>query len=139
MNEPLFQRTFEPDLNASWDFVEAGLRDVIARCPTVPWQPRDVLIALRRGDAALYVRGDGFLIVQRCQHHASYAPYLNVWVMWFAPGAAEALRPKLIEWLDTSCRATGCEWWEFSSTREAWGRALEGDCEVAMLTWRRKP
>jgi hypothetical protein len=136
---PFFDRVEPHQIGEVWEFVGAGLAVIAAECPTVPWYPRDVKRCLLKGQAALYVRPEGFVILQRCEEPISGAPYLNVWAIWFRPGTASPLRQQLIEWLDYSCRATCCEWWEGTSTREGWGRALESVCDEAMVTWRRRP
>lgn len=139
MSEPVFRRVHAHEVGDVWALVDMGLREIVAQCPTVPWNPADVRRALRREEAFLFVRDEGFVITQRCLCPISAEPYLNVWAIWFAPGCASAIREELVEWLDYTCRATRCEWWEGTSTREGWGRALEGVCDVAMVTWRRRP
>lgn len=122
-----------------WEFVEKGLKSIVEECPTVPWRPDDVRRCLFRGEGNLYARPEGFVICERLHERISGAPYLNVWAIWFEPGKASAMRQELLEWLRYSCRATCCEWFEGTSTREGWGRALQGVCDVAMVTWRMPP
>lgn len=122
-----------------WEFVENGLKAIVEECPTVPWRPDDVRRCLFRGEGALYVRPEGFVICERLHERISGAPYLNVWAIWFAPGTASPLKAQLIEWVLQTGRATCCEWIEGTSTREGWGRALQGVCDVAMVTWRMRP
>ena len=136
---PLMRKVEPFEVSQAWQFVEPGLQEIIRQCPTVPWTPVDVRRCLWRGEAVLYVHEDGFVIVQRSAEPISGAPYLNVWAMWFRAGAASPFKAQLIEWIDQTCRATCCEWWEGTSTREGWGRALYGVCDVAMVTWRRRP
>lgn len=114
---PILRHVAAADIPEVWAFVREGLEDIISRCPTVPWTPRDVRRHLREERAGLYVNDHGFVVAQRCQEHISGEPYMNVWLMWFEPGHAARLRADLMEWLDATCRDWRCEWWEFSSTR----------------------
>ena len=137
--QPLFQRVHAHEIPAWWEFVGEGLREIIRRCPTVPWTPRDVRRILRAEQAFLYVREDGFVVIQPLTDYITGEPYLNVWHLWFEAGRAAALRDELLEWLDTVCLDLRCEWWEFTSTREEWDDALRGACGTPRLTWVRVP
>lgn len=139
MSEPLLKRIQPSELPEVWDGVEYGLKQIIARCPTVPWTPRDVRRRLRAGGGALYLRDDGFVVMERLAEGISAEPFLNVWLMWFEPGAALAIRSELVEWLDESCRLTNCEWWEFTSSREMWGDVFGDMFEVSRVIVRRIP
>ena len=140
MSEPFFLRVQAHEIPVWWEFVGEGLADIIRRCPSVPWTPRDIRRILRAEQAALYVRPDeGFVVIQRLTDYVTGEPYMNVWHLWFRPGIAARHREGLLAWLDESCRALRCEWWEFTSTREEWDNALRGTCGSPRLTWVRIP
>lgn len=131
-----FSRVLPDDLQAHWAFVERGLRVALARCPGEPWTPDDMLGFLVDESAALYVRGDGFVILEQCVERVSKRKYLNVWVMWFQAGEGRKIRDVVVAWLDAMRAAHRCEWWQFSSPREGWV-GIEPICKRYMTIWRR--
>lgn len=136
MTEPLFRRIQADEIDLEWEFVGRGLAEIVRRCPTVPWDVEDVHRRLVAGSGALFVRPDGFIVLERSLHYISGRPFLNVWLMWFEPNCARSIRDDLIAWLREAVIATHSEWCEFSSPREAWGPALEGVAEEVCVTWR---
>lgn len=124
------------DLSGNWVFVEHGLNEVLS-ITKEDWTPADVRRHLRFGRAALYVRDDGFVILERCLEPISGEPYLNVWIAWFEPGKAKAIRKEFIDWLDGAKQHSKCEWIQFASPRDGWA-GLEPDFERAQTIWRRK-
>lgn len=137
MSEPLFRRIQADEIDLEWEFVGTGLLEILRRCPTAPWTIEDVRKRLAAGSGALYVRPDGFLVLERCLDHISGRPYLNVWLLWFNQDSARPIRDEIVAWLDEAVIATHSEWWEFTSTRGIWGDVLAGVCEMASITWRR--
>lgn len=120
-----------------WAWVEKGLGQVRALRKTTPWTADDVLQRLIDGKAALYVRKDGFLILEQCVEPISERRYLNVWVMWAEPQAFKNLQSIIVAWLDAMRLAQGCAWWEFSGARDGWGKVFDGICEEYVTIYRR--
>lgn len=106
------------------------------RCGYVNWTPQAVKERLELGAAALFVHTDGFVILEKCSEAVSERPYLNVWLAWFKPNRARAVRAQFIAWLDQIGRAIGCEFIEFSSPRDGWV-GIEPDFRLHMKIWRR--
>lgn len=121
-----------------WSFVEPGIEQVIRRCKADEWTPRDIRRYLRYGNAHLYVRDEGFVVLERLLAGISGEPYLNVWLMWFKPGEAKKLKTELIAWLDNARDHAKCEWWQFSSPRDEWANEMDDVCERTVQTWRKK-
>jgi hypothetical protein len=124
------------DLSGCWEFVEEGLK-VIRSKGDDWWQPQDVRRHLRENKAFLFIRDEGFVVLERCVHPNS-EPYINVWLMFFKPNAGMPLRDWLVEWLDKVTADAKCERWYFSSPREEWAATIAPFCEKHMVTWRRK-
>lgn len=120
-----------------WSFVEPGLLKILEKCGSQTFTPRDIKRHLYKGRATLFVRDEGFCVLEKCEEPLSTEPYLNVWLMWFKPGEAEKLETELIAWLDGMRDHHRCMWWEFSSPREAWGRAMDKVAKRHATTWRR--
>lgn len=120
-----------------WEFTEPGLQKIIERCKAT-WTIRDIRRHLRSGRATLFVRDEGFVVLERCTESISQEPYLNVWLMWFQNGAAAKLKDDLVAWLDAVRDQQRCEWWEFGSPREEWAAAMDSVCERFTTVWRRK-
>jgi hypothetical protein len=76
------------------------------------------------------------VILEKCSEAVSERPYLNVWLAWFKPNRARAVRAQFIAWLDQIGRAIGCEFIEFSSPRDGWV-GIEPDFRLHMKIWRR--
>ena len=136
VTEQLFHRVTPDDVPAHWPAVERGIAAILAKCPKEPWTARDIRRHLRLGHAGLFVREDGFIVVERRNEPISGEPYLNVWLMWFEPGKMN--RDAIAAWLDEMVRQTRSEWWQFTSPRNGWGQALEGCCERIGATWGRR-
>lgn len=138
--EPVLSLVASSDIPEVWGFVEGGLNEILRRCPTETWTPRDVRRHLRAEDAGLYVNDHGFVVLQRSKEAISGEPYLNVWLIWFEPGKAAPLLDELLAWLNSTCRQWRCEWWEFTSPdRHEWGNALRGIVDEVRMTWRVRP
>jgi hypothetical protein len=133
---PPFARVKPDELAAHWAFVENGLNHVRILCDE-PWSAEDILARLVDERAALYLRDDGFLILEQCEEPISLKRYLNVWVMWFRPGQGRKVRDISVQWLDAMKLAHGCAWWQFSSPRDGWA-GMEPLCERYRTIWRRK-
>lgn len=134
--EQLFYRVTPDDVSAHWPVVEKGINAILAKCPKEPWTARDIRRQLRLAKAALFVRENGFLVIERSLEPISGEPYLNVWLMYLEPGSMN--RDAIAEWLDGMVRLHKCEWWQFTSPRDGWGAVLEGCCERIGSTWGRK-
>ena len=120
------------EIPAAWDFVEAGLQQIIKRTGE-KWTPVHVLAALNSNTAHLFVSDDGFVVLQPSREDWTAAPITNVWAMWFKPGKAKELRAELQAWLDETTQKRA----RFSSPRWGW-KALEPDWEIERIIWRRK-
>jgi hypothetical protein len=132
---PPFRKVGIEEIGASWAFVERGLQAILDECPDEHWTPRDIRRYLREGRAALFVRADGFVVLERSREPITSEPYVNVWLMWFEPEHLK--REEVAAWLDELTKAQACEWWQLSSPRMGWGRYLHGICTHAYTTWRR--
>jgi hypothetical protein len=132
----MFQPVPPEQLPGVWEFVRHGLEVVIRRTGET-WNPEDVRRSLVRGDTALFLRPDGFVVLERRTEFWSCAPYLNVWIAYFRPGKAKPLRAEFIAWLDSMRALTKTEWLEFRSPREGWA-GLEPDFVKVATIWRRK-
>lgn len=130
-----FDRVLPDDLETHWAFVERGLNVVRDLCHE-PWTADDMLQRLVDEKAALYRRDDGFVILEQCSEAISGRKFLNVWVMWFAPGRGKAIRREALSWLDAMKTAHACEWIEFSSPRDGWA-GMEPDFVRHRVIWRR--
>jgi hypothetical protein len=121
-----------------WDRVERGLQIVQKRVGRTNWTIEQVKNCILGGKAGLFLHCEGFLILEPDHEPLSFKPFLNVWLAYFRPGKAKALRAELVAWLDEQAlRMTGTTDWRFSSPREGWV-GIEPDCELHMKTWRRK-
>lgn len=123
------------DIPKHWDFVEAGLQKIIRKTGE-KWSAAHVSQALYEGRASLFVRDDGFVVLQQLREDWTCAPYINVWAMWFKPGKAKAIHAELMTWLDEVTAKHGCSTWKFGSPRKGWG-GYEG-WEIDKVIWRRK-
>lgn len=126
------------DLEGHWSFVKSGLEQIIA-ITGEQWTPTHIKQALYEGAAGLFVRDDGFVIVQQAKEMWTSKPYINVWAMWFAPGKGRLARPEVEAWLsDHALKSCGdSKALKFSSPRIGW-KALEPDWEIERIIWRRK-
>ena len=120
-----------------WEFVETGLQKILERCGTHTFTTRDIKRHLFQGRASLFVRDEGFVILEKCQEALSGEPYLNVWLMWFKSGEAKKIKPELVSWLDAVRDHYRCMWWEFGSPREEWGAVIDDVATRHITTWRR--
>lgn len=126
------------DLEAVWAFVSHGLAVIQRRCGGANWTADQVKHLILSGKAGLFLHKDGFLILEPDHEPLSFKPFMNVWLSWFRPGTAKAMRCELVSWLDAQAvRMVGTKDWRFSSPR-AWRAEIEPYCEVHMITWRRK-
>jgi len=132
---PPFRKVPPEAIGGSWAFVEQGLNQILAKCGGEHWTPRDIRRHLREGRAGLFVRNDGFIVLERCMEPVSGEPFLNVWLMWFE--ALALPKDEIAAWLDGMAKSLNCEWWQFTSPRQGWGHYLEGICQPAYTTWRR--
>ena len=121
------------DIPAHWEFVEAGLKDLIRRTGE-KWTPTHVLEALNYGRAHLFIDDDGFVVLQQVREDWTGSPLVHVWAMWFKPGTARAKESGLREWLDDITQKRV----RMTSTRMGWGRMLGPEWEIERITWRRK-
>lgn len=122
-----------PDL---WRYVEHGLIRIRRRCKA-PWHESQIKAHLLQGRASLFIRQEGFVVLERCVEPITFEPYLNVWFMYFAPGKAYPMREELVKWLDGMKKQAKCCWWQFASPREEWAEVIKPYCEKVMTTWRR--
>lgn len=121
-----------------WERIWPGLRTIRRKCKA-PWTVEQIRGHLLHGKATLFVRDEGFIVLERCLEPWTGEPYLNAWLMWFKPGEAMKQRDELVEWLDNAVRFYKCAWWQFGSPREEWGATIAPYCEKALTVWRREP
>lgn len=120
-----------------WGFVEPGICKILEKCGTHTFTPRDIKRHLYAGRATLFMRDEGFCVLEKCNEPLSGEPYLNVWLMWFKPGEAKRIKPELVTWLDQVRDHFRCMWWEFSSPRDEWRGEMDDVCKRHVQTWRR--
>lgn len=111
---------------------------ILERCGTHTFTTRDIFRHLSLGHAQLFVRDEGFCVLETCKEPLSGEPYLNVWLMWFKPGEAKKLKDELVAWLDKVRDHYRCFWWQFSSPRDEWRGEMDDVCERYVQVWRRK-
>lgn len=117
-----------------WDFVEQGLRKIIARTGE-KWTPVHVLQALNEQRAHLFILEDyGFAVLAPMREDWTSAPVVNVWAMWFKPGTAKERQSGLRDWLDEITKGNA----RMSSTRRGWERLLGPDWEIERIVYRRR-
>jgi hypothetical protein len=121
------------DIPKHWEFVEAGLREVIRRTGE-QWTPVHVLEALNTNRAHLFISEDGFFVLQQVREDWTALPLVHVWAAWFKPGTGVARKQELQDWLDA---ITGKRV-RMNSNRLGWGRMLGDGWEIERVTWRRK-
>lgn len=126
------------DLEGHWPFVKSGLEQIIA-ITGEEWTPTHVRQALNEGLAALFVREDGFVVLQKLKEDWTGDPYINVWAMWFKPDRARIARAEIDAWLETEAeRLCGNpKALKFSSPRLGW-KALEPEWEIERIIWRKR-
>lgn len=110
---------------------------VIRKCGKPNWTSEAVKDRIAKGQAGLFISPDGFLILERCTEAVSEKPYLNVWLAWFKPTRAKAVRSEFVAWLDAKAKSIGCSFIEFSSPREGWA-VIEPAFRKHMIHWRRE-
>jgi hypothetical protein len=121
-----------------WQEVERGLKAVQKKIGSTNWTVEQVKNCILSGKAGLFVHDDGFVILEPDHEPLSFKPFMNVWIAWFKPQKAAAIRRYLVAWLDEQAvRMVGTKDWRFSSPRAGWS-VIEGDCDIHMKTWRRK-
>jgi hypothetical protein len=134
----MFQHYPPPRVERVWPVVERGLKEIQRRVGETNWTPAQVKEALQSGFAGLFICPDGFVVTHVDTEPCSGKPFLNVWLACFKPGKAKARRTEFVAFLDFECfRTLGHYDWRFSSPREGW-EGIEPDCEVHLITWRRK-
>ncbi len=122
----------------AWPEVEKGLVQIQRRVGETSWTVENVREAIETGFAGLFTCPDGFVVLHLDAEPCSKKPFLNVWLAYFKAGKAKARRAEFIAWLDHEAfRLLGNYDWRFSSPRGGW-KGIEPDCEVHMITWRRK-
>jgi hypothetical protein len=129
------RRVAPSELASHWPFVEQGL-NIAASHGDESWTPKHVHDRIFDERAALYVRDEGFVVLEQCVHPISKAKYLNAWIAWFAAGEGKKRLHELVAWLDAMKQAHGCAWIEFSSPREGW-EGLRPYFKPALTIWRR--
>lgn len=128
-----------PESLKPWDFYRNGILEIVEKSEgRVSFIPEDIYHHIKTGRAFLYrVADDGFFVVEKCIDSISADVYMNVWLMWFKPGAGLKFKDELIAYLDQMAKVAGCAWIDFGSTREAWVKLLEKDFTKHMVTLRR--
>jgi len=118
-------RAIEPkDLSFEWDRVRAGLLEV-KKATTDDWLPEDVYMALRQGQAVLYVGEDehgdylGFLVLRlvRTFHGAE----MQIWCAHSA--TSRPLMREFLPQIKAIAGGAGAQRISFSSTRAEWTAA----------------
>lgn len=117
-------RVIEPKhLAVEWERVRAGLVEV-KKATTDDWLPEDVYMALRQGQAVLYIgTGEGgeyvgFLVLRLVA--ATHSTKMEIWCAYAVPGA-HALR-RFLPHIRAVAANAGASGIIFSSSR-AWGAA----------------
>jgi hypothetical protein len=115
-------RVIEPQyLAAEWDRVRAGLVEV-KKATTDDWLPEDVYMALRQGEAVLYIgAGDegkyaGFVVLRLIA--GFHSKKLQIWCAYSAT-RAPALR-RFLPHIRAVARNAGASAITFGSAREEW-------------------
>lgn len=126
---------FRAGLPEDWPTVLRGIESISKRCGFI--DPEVILEKLRSNDAGLFVCDDGFVLLEIDADKMTREQFLNVWLAHFKPGVAKKRRRAFIAWLDEKTVETNCKWWQFTSPRKGWV-GIQPDCEVALITWRRK-
>ena len=118
-------RVIEPKhLAAEWDRVRAGLVEV-KKATTDDWLPEDVYMALRQGEAVLYVgSGDageylGFLVLRLVA--TTHSTKMEIWCAYSAT-STPAMR-RFLPHIQAVARNAGASGILFSSTRREWAAA----------------
>lgn len=130
-----FRRVPAGELGAHWDSIAQKINETCAKWAT-PWGAADVLARLTDGRAALYLRDEGFIVLEQCVEALSGHKYLNAWFAWFKPLSGKPIRAQAVAWLDAMKVAHDCQWIEFSSPRAGWA-ILESYFAPHMTVWRR--
>lgn len=132
---PPFREVPIEALGSAWPMVARGLR-VLKNEGNVPWNEDDVRRRLMAGRAGLYVCDEGFVVLEISEERLSLLPYLNVWLMWFAPQKGMPKREAIIGWLDEMKAEKRCAFLQFESPREGWC-GIESGFTPYMTIWRR--
>jgi hypothetical protein len=119
------------ELDAVWHLVVHGIRVVREKCKE-RWNEDDVRRQLNSDQARLYVRSEGFVILQQSQEAWSGLPCVNVWVAWFKPQQGKGIKHEVVEFLDQFGL------WKFESPRMGWAAELEDYMQVERVIYRRK-
>lgn len=121
-----------------FDFYERGINEILRRGEGLTFTPYDIYHHLKSNRCHLYRMDDaGFFVVEKCVETISGDAFMNVWLMWFAPGEGVPHKAELLEALDNLQRFYGCKWTDFGTTRKAWGELLKGEFVEHMVTYRR--
>lgn len=121
----MFRYVPPEELPGVWEFVFKGLED-IRRITKPPWSVDNVRSYLLDGNAALWTREDGFVILEKSREPFTLLPYMNVWAEWFEAQHAQRRREEMLAWLDTQERLNRCAFTQFSSPRLGWERINSG-------------
>lgn len=111
------------DLGAEWERVRAGLLEVKKATPD-DWLPEDIYMALRQGQAVLYVAEDGgaylgFVVLRLVQ--AFHASEMHIWCAHSA--TRRPLMRLVLPQLQAIARQAGAARLTFSSARPEWAAA----------------
>jgi hypothetical protein len=133
----LIQHIPPEGLSRNWDFYKAGIEDIISY-GAVRFRPEDVYARIYTKQAFLYrVGNEGFFVVEKCLEHCTDEPFMNVWLMWFKPGAGKAVGPEVLDYLDRMAESAGCKWINFGTARRGWAKALGGRFKEHLVILRR--
>lgn len=118
-------RPIEPrDISFEWDRVRAGLL-IVKRATSDDWLPEDVYMAIKTGDAALFIGEDehgdylGFVVLKLV--NTFHSKRLDIWAA-YCSGKQPAIRLYLPKIKELAQRA-GASGIGFSSARPEWLKA----------------
>lgn len=119
-------RVIEPQyLAAEWDRVRAGLVEV-KKATTDDWLPEDVYMALRQGEAVLYIgagAGDeylGFLVMRLTP--TFHSKHLEIWCAYSATNTP--LMRDFLPHIKAVAKNAGASSITFASARDEWSAAI---------------
>jgi hypothetical protein len=101
-----------------WSWVRVGLEEVKRRANAV-WLPEDIYLALKSKSAFLFIKDEGFCVLQRTTE--ADGPRLFIWAL-HAPKMMRENSEAVMEELKTMARAVGAKALRMQSPRKGWER-----------------
>ena len=117
---------------ADWPRIRAGLEVLLSKSKQ-DWIPEDVYVSLFNGHSHCFEIGTGFVVVQ-------VSPYLTgrmlfIWILYMPRGNE---KHPVIDALDRLVRSFGCNVIRGHSSRDGFGRFLDGEYEAVSTVFERK-